>query len=72
MKESPVCGANSNNLSDVTARLRLLSRGGLSRLSHKVLAFDADLPLLRLRLWPLLQLAMAASRLEAVAASSTD
>ena len=65
-------GANSNNLSDVKARLRLLSRRGLSQLSHKVLALDADLPLLRLRFWPLLELATAASRLEALAANSTD
>jgi hypothetical protein len=37
-----VWGANSSNVGDVKTGLSLLSRQGLSQLSHKVLALDAD------------------------------
>ena len=40
---SPTCGANPSNVADVKTGLSLLSRQGLSQLSHKVLALDADL-----------------------------
>ncbi len=40
---SPTCGANFSNVVDVKTGLSLLSRQGLSQLSHKVLALDADL-----------------------------
>ncbi len=74
---SPTCGANFDNVADVKTGLSLLSRQGLSQLSHKVWALDADLafpgPFF---LWPLLEplstLARAASRVEALAARSID
>ena len=52
---SPTCGANFRSLADVKTGLSLLSRQGLSQLSHKLSALDADLAFTLFFLWPLLE-----------------
>ena len=75
-EECPVWGAISSNVADVKTGLSLLSRQGLSQLSHKVLALDANLTLTGFLFVPLLEplstLARAASRVETLATKSTD
>ena len=49
---SPTCGANFSDVPDVKKGFSSLSRHGLSQLSHKVLALDADMAFTLFFVWP--------------------